>query len=199
MQGFSNKQEHIVANPEISETDILGISETWLKPSDTVQVPGFCIEKQSRTSGLRGGVALLLKDSLLGLYERLYVDVIDLEYVAVTIPSMKLTVCTLYRPNSMRKELLQANLKLLLNAVPSNCHTIIGGDFNVDIKGNPQTNAFSLPSDYRQLIAHPTTSYGSLLDHVYMKNLGEEVSYSCGVSGTYYSDHDQTFVSLRLA
>ena len=77
-------------------------------------------------------------------------------------------------------------------------HRVICGDFNIDIKDNPNAAHPSLPS-MDQIIEEPTYfaggTYTSLLDHIYIQNC---TIFMSGVLDTYYSDHDAIFADIAL-
>ena len=75
---------------------------------------------------------------------------------------------------------------------------VICGDFDIDIKDNPNAAHPSLPS-MDQIIEEPTYfaggTYTSLLDHIYIQNC---TIFMSGVLDTYYSDHDAIFADIAL-
>ena len=77
-------------------------------------------------------------------------------------------------------------------------HRVICGDFNIDIKDNPNAAHPSLPS-MDQIIEEPTYfaggTYTSLLDHIYIQNC---TIFMSGVLDTYYNDHDAIFADIAL-
>ena len=77
-------------------------------------------------------------------------------------------------------------------------HRVICGDFNINIKDNPNAAHLSLPS-MDQIIEEPTYfaggTYTSLLDHIYIQNC---TIFMSGVLDTYYSDHDAIFADIAL-
>ncbi len=54
-------------------------------------------------------------------------------------------------------------------------YNVILGDFNHDLLKNPTILAFN---DYEQLIQQPTTSNGTLLDHIYIKPTPQEYQFT---------------------
>ena len=86
--------------------------------------------------------------------------------------------------------MLQQQMNQLVQKLPQHTHNIIGGDFNIDFKENPEKNAPHLPDSYQQLIREPTTSYRSLLDHIYLQAAHETRNNVSGVAPTFYSNHD---------
>ncbi len=144
-------------------------------------------------TGGGGGVGIYVRDSLTGSYERVTANVAGLEYVALTFAELSVSVCVVYRPNRVPRALFEEGLHKILLELPPARDVILGGDFNIDLLGEPQRNVLRIPQSYVQLITQPTTTYGSLLDHVYVKAY-DLTKYCSGVCRTYYSDHDPTFV-----
>ncbi len=140
-----------------------------------------------------GGVGIYVRDSLAGTYERVTANVTELEYVALTFAELNVSVCVVYRPNSVTRASFEEGLCRILLELPPGRDIILGGDFNIDLLGDPHRNTIGIPESYVQLITQPTTTYGSLLDHIYVK-AHDLTNYSSGVCQTYYSDHDATYV-----
>ena len=101
VQGLSSKYKDIIANPEIMQSDILGFSETWLSDNQFIDIPGLKCESYIRHQKQRGGVAIYIKNDL--NYQRLHVNIEHLEHVAISLPTLDLTVCILYRPQTVKK------------------------------------------------------------------------------------------------
>ncbi len=195
VQGLSNKVDDIMANPEMKHANIIAVTETWQNQNNAIQLSGFCAEVQRREVGDRGGVAIYVKDSLAGSYVRVTANAAGLEYVALTFAELNISVCVVYKPHSVSRASLEEGLHRILLALPPGRDVILGGDLNIDLLGDPHRNVVGLPESYVQLIIQPTTSYGSLLDHIYVKAYAL-ANYTSGVCQTYYSDHDPTFVSF---
>ena len=78
--------------------------------------------------------------------------------------------------------------------------TIILGDFNDDLLSTSTSSRllqFMSSKGFSQLVQGPTTDSGSLLDHIYCNDVGEDTCY-VDVIDTYYSDHDATYLSLLM-
>ncbi len=74
--------------------------------------------------------------------------------------------------------------------------TVILGDFNENLRSctNSRLLQFMSSIGFSQLVQHPTTDSGSLLDHIYYNQSPDGV---VDVVDTYYSDHDACFLSLH--
>ena len=161
-----------------------------------MDIPGFNCEYTYRVSGIRGGVALYIRNNI--PYDKIQINVEGLEFMAALLPQLDLTVCVIYRPGTVPLRTFRQQLKTLIEKLTPTRHVIIGGDFNDDIKSNPNTDIYGLLPNYQQVIVDVTTSYNSLLDHIYVFNTNSAQRYISGVSHTYYSDHDATYMGIDL-
>ena len=195
--------QDMTTNPELMSGDIIGLCETWLKPSDgsALDIPGYVMLRGDRpdNSG-RGGVAFYIRDStrfrLLPMppgilrpgVEALFVELHD-----------KTVVGVMYRSPTVPEGLFQKMLIDVMRRIPTPTKCIIGGDFNKDVSSHPEQVQFSALEQFEQLITERTyyvgSSRGSLLDHMYVRDC--DVMRS-GVLHTYYSDHDPVYVELQL-
>ena len=82
--------------------------------------------------------------------------------------------------------------QLLSNTALLHAEILVVGDFNDDLMGNTTKICSWFESNgFKQLIDHPTTDQGSLLDHVYFNG---PLPIQTEVCDTYYSDHDCTII-----
>ena len=108
-----------------------------------------------------------------------------------------LTIVVVYRSPAVPIPQLNNALNKIYHS--QHCqHRVICGDFNIDIKDNPNAAHPSLPS-MDQIIEEPKYfaggTYTSLLDHIYIQNC---TIFMSGVLDTYYSDHDAIFADIAL-
>ena len=86
-------------------------------------------------------------------------------------------------------------LKLLLDEVhrvPNKC--VIMGDFNEDIfKQSCCVEKLMQEHGYKQCVTEATTERGTLIDHVYIKNMD---SIQTHVVPTYYSYHESVAIKF---
>ena len=84
--------------------------------------------------------------------------------------------------------------QLLYNTTLLHAEIVVVSDFNDDLMGNTtQISSWFESNGFKQLIDHPTTDQGSLLDHVYFNGVS---SIQTEVCDTYYSDHDCTIIAI---
>lgn len=70
---------------------------------------------------------------------------------------------------------------------------MIMGDFNEDIVTSSTVMKLMEQHGYNQHVQNPTTEKGTLIDHVYTKDI---VGISVNVVQTYYSFHQAILISL---
>ena len=107
-----------------------------------------------------------------------------------------LKIFCVYRPPSTPKEHFLAQVCEVLEnhqGVP----TCVLGDFNEDLmdKKTHTIHTTMIKGRFKQHISGPTTDYGSTLDHIYTKHVGE---VKTDVVDCYYSDHDATYCVIPL-
>ncbi|XP_078670863.1 uncharacterized protein LOC144910993 [Branchiostoma floridae x Branchiostoma belcheri] len=149
--------------------------------------------------GRGGGVMTVARQDIIPT--QLHIPVGGLEYTAITITKESTTVniVNIYRPQTLPEEDFINRLQRLLILLPSKMITVVLGDFNFDLLKCPPPKILNVMEQFgfRQFVQSPTTDYGSLLDHVYVRGLDED-SLLVTVHDTYYSDHDMVCVSLML-
>ena len=87
-----------------------------------------------------------------------------------------------------------------ISNLPQIVPTIILGDFNDDLLTTLASSGllqFMSSKGFSQVVQAPTTDSGSLLDHIYCNDVGQD-AYYVDVIDTYYSDHDATCLSLLV-
>ena len=120
------------------------------------------------------------------------------EHLAVELqlqPNETFLVVTLYRrPTPITSRVTDALINLLSFA-DHYTNIVFVGDFNENLKPECPHRICTLFQDhgYTQLVSEITTTYGSILDHVYIRSTH---SASAKVVPTYYSDHE--LVRIRV-
>ena len=140
-----------------------------------------------------GGVAMIISNK----YEHHSIKIPGngLEvFVAEIMCPMRTAIVSIYIPPSQKKSFSMDGLTTVLSHLNTseNEHIIIIGDFNEDLtcSGNHQLCDFLVENGFQQHITVPTTDYGTLIDHIYTKNICEA---EVDTGDCYYSDHDKTF------
>ena len=203
IQGLHAHQMDFKCNNEMMSSDFICLTETWTDKEsycdlDMIDFKWYhqprCLsyDNFSRLTEIlkeqsNGGVAVCgRKDRV---FCRLNMPVTNLEYIAFQIISqVSLTVVVIYRPPSYV-------LKVLLNGVhkvSNKC--IIMGDFNEDIfKQSSCIEKVMQEHGYKQCVTEATTERGTLIDHVYVRNID---SIHTHVVPTYYSYHESVAIKF---
>ena len=124
----------------------------------------------------------------------------NLEFLALQVqePTPMIVVC-IYRPpkHVLAHFLLVMEAMLKILVLEQDKCILIGGDFNENLMSDTNTPIQQLLQKYKfmQLIQQPTTSSGTLLDALYIRN---PCPLTTGVMQTYYSYHDPTYCAIQL-
>jgi len=73
-------------------------------------------------------------------------------------------------------------------------YTVFAGDFNHNLV---KENVLQPMRRYQQVISDPTTSNGTLLDHIYIKPHLLQSRYEAGVLTSYYSYHEPVYIAIK--
>ena len=203
IRGYLNHIADLKQDHYISTCDIMCFTETHLRKSDVIHTNSqpnkhYIQYRKDRVAGVdKGGIIMFIhphiKSTLLDL------NIPKLEFAATVIsPNQQdeLIIITIYRKSNTIstqhfKQLLE---KLLSHSALQGKTILVLGDFNEDLMEN-KTDIYNFFQQYqfKQLICHPTTNQGSLLDHIYFNGTSTTTTE---VFDTYYSDHDTTFLAI---
>lgn len=175
------KTDELLALANNTNIDIILISETHLKPSIPLRVPGFEIHRDDRLEGAGGGTAIFVRQSIASTR----IPTPKLKYTEATIIEVKIedrahTIIAAYCNNY--RNLVREDLNKLINIGPI---VVLGGDLNAkhnfwnNYRGNAngktlfthmQTYNYTIMAPDRPTHHAPTTKYPSTLDIVLEKN-----------------------------
>ena len=112
--------------------------------------------------------------------------------VAEILCPVKMYVVGIYIPPCQNKALVVDVLGRILEQLEDELRIIIMGDFNEDLLEIRRNSIYDYLTgqSFNQHVKDPTTDYGSLLDHIYTKNVAQVV---VDIQDCYFSDHDKTF------
>ena len=196
------KQLDVQMDNELQKVDILCLTETHFEEDDVISLNSIWNKKKGtlyrrdRIGRKGGGAAIVVSDKFRN--KRIPVES-QLELVAVEVycPDKVIIICV-YIPPSVNKIAAGRQMESLLKQIGhSSDKIIVVGDFNEDLidgKDNKVVNKFFTEMGFSQEVVKATTDYGSLLDHIYCKNLP---SVLVDVQDTYYTDHDKVFVFFK--
>ena len=81
--------------------------------------------------------------------------------------------------------------------IPSSASHIVVGNFNEDLYCNSTPIKEPMTAlEFTQIVNDLTTNYGSLLDHIYIKNLPYQLSTS--IADIHFTDHDLTLLNISF-
>nr|CAI5855242.1 unnamed protein product [Callosobruchus analis] len=121
--------------------DIIGISETWLKPSilsKVVEIPGYFLIRQDRIHKRGGGVGILIRKgikhrSLMNQLPQLAGDGLEQLWIEVCLKSHKLIIGVLYKPPHISYTSLSDLDDTLSTLYPIANEIIFMGDLNINL------------------------------------------------------------------
>ena len=130
----------------------------------------------------------------------------DLQPVALRqyqLPNVgNMQIAVVYRsPCVPRATLITVLTRLLRHVTLCSIPCVILGNFNEDIVHHQNTAILALMSSFsfKQIVQYPTTSQGTLIDHVYYRNTSGNTTFAIvQMQDTYYSDHDTVYCSIPL-
>ena len=160
-----------------NDLDIVGVTETWLRPSDTqglmdeITPAGFQLHQVPRENKKGGGVAVLVRNDIDSV--RYQIDRREtFEHITVKLSdrqSSQLLVHVIYRPPSTSKSRFIEEFNSFMEAAALSPHeNIILGDVNIQLDSqNCWTENFNtvlLDFDFIQHVSTPTHIQGHILD-----------------------------------
>lgn len=201
VRSYLEHLDDLKADETVQTVDVFCYVETFLKKQEDIDLiiqGARCFRADRAASvGRGGGVMTVARQDVLP--KELRLDVTGVEYTAVTVRKSSATVniVTLYRPPSFPPAAFIQNLQALVRRLPGDIPTVILGDLNFDLLESPQHQIITCMEHlgFSQHVQTQTTDYGTLLDHVYIRN-GSVVEIK--VVDTYFSDHDSVNISLKI-
>ena len=176
----------------LQKSDLICLSETWLKSDDIhdhMRMSGYNLVLNSLTYGK--GLATYVKSNI--RHE------INIKYQFMQLSKFsteKIDIISVYRSQDGHETQL---INCLLSLMKPGKSTVIGGDFNICQAKNKQNsiakwlNAFG----FQQLVTEATHIEGGHIDHIYVSN---DISTKLEIYSPYYTslDHDALCLSVSL-
>ncbi len=101
------------------------------------------------------------------------------------------------RPQTYPLSIFKQNLDQLIHLVSTISNKdVLVGDFTNDALKSQSLCSFMADKGYIQHVNEPTTEKGTLIDHVYVKNV-ENISVHTNVVPVYFSTHEGIFCSFE--
>ncbi|XP_072041446.1 uncharacterized protein [Amphiura filiformis] len=194
IQSLNRHFEDMKNNSEFRKAHVICLSETWLTSSnnpETIAIDGYSLE--SINSGSGRGVAIYVQNSV--KYNVLPLITEHSDVLAIrTSGRSNLLIAAIYKPVATSSRVFNDEMNEITAQI-ENLETdfkVLVGDFNRNLMKEQVLPAFR---QYNQVIEDPTTTKGTLLDHIYIKPTPQ--NYSASVLTSYYSYHHPTFVAIK--
>ena len=172
----------------IMDSDLLGLGETWLDEEETKPLNGFT--GSFANFGKGKGVAGYNKMNLVASP----VVVSSKFYSTILFKTLKFDIIFLYLSNDYNKQEVFEHLEHLLQIRKP---MALLGDINENALENSVFETFMRGKGFYQMVNRPTRESGKLLDHIYVNDGMDDLSFTTQVDVCYYSDHD--IVSLYVS
>ncbi|XP_076870505.1 uncharacterized protein LOC143521483 isoform X1 [Brachyhypopomus gauderio] len=204
VQGLSCHLQDLQQDKRYMDADIICMTETWVQSrhNSDVQISGFSFYNQPRCLAYdtTDAVFAKLKDKQhggVGMYYKpqtncTIVDLpcMNLECMQFILPHLNATAAIVYRPSSYALTVFLNKLSSLIRHMDSFPEgKIIMGDFNVNLFVTNSVCEVMQHYGFTQVVKDATTENGTLIDHVYVKDL--DIDKICiSVMPTYFSCHE---------
>ena len=142
------------------------------------------------TSKAHGGVGMLIKKDIPFIVRD--VSNIALECICIQLTHPDVIVCNIYRPPWLPCKYLCRELQKLFQMFPYG-KIVVTGDFNINLMCKDSTHCSNMLPSFEQVINCPTTEDGTLIDHIYVRNIEPKMH---GVVPIYYNHHDITYLTI---
>jgi exonuclease III len=213
IQSLQTHFEDLIRDDRWRNSDIIALTETWLKPGQDVKcfdIAGYHFHHVSRAevyddsspqlsklqSSKGGGVAVYLNKSssveiALSGVER------NVEGIAVKSVSSNIAILSVYRPRCYSVSQFLLNLQKTIKKLKLHYKSIVCiGDFNEDANAIGPIQVFMDEHSLKQVVGFNTTEGATLLDHVYVPS---SLRAETQKVSTYYSYHEALLVTLMTS
>ena len=206
IQSLNSHFKDLQGNKLLLDSDCICLTETWLQPDSPLSpfsLEEFTFQHNPRfncyiPTNLTTQALKVRGHGGVGIYHRNDKGITvtmphftNIECLIFDVPHINVTAAVVYRPNSYKIDIFRQNLETLINEINLTIGgKIIIGDFNENIFTSPTILQQFQHHGYRQIVETATTDKGTLIDHVYVK----DVNVSVDMVPTYYSHHN----ALRL-
>ncbi|MGL5904476.1 MAG: endonuclease/exonuclease/phosphatase family protein, partial [Cetobacterium sp.] len=190
----------------------IGLTETWLPAcynSDNVHLDNYNFVGLSRSAAYTSNSPLFndlkaQQQGGVGLYTicgventTITLSNLNLECMLTHFTEIGILLGVVYRPQTYPLSIFKENLGKLINLISSISNKIVLiGDFNNDALKSKSLCSFMADKGFFQLVKQPTTEKGTLIDHVYVKNI-EEFSVHTNIVPVYFSTHEGVLCSFQ--
>ena len=204
IQGLEAHIADLKQDRRMLDADLICLTETWLQhntPQSIVAMEGWTFHCKARSQSYsdlknfsalqkeqHGGVGFYHKNHI--ICNIISVQCSDLEAIMFNVQPMNHNYIVLYRPPSYKIGLFKTNLTAVVNHFNQlSGAKIIMGDFNDNAAVSKSMENLMTQHGYSQVVNSPTTETGTLIDHIYIKDI-DPTSVDIKVMPTYYSYHE---------
>ena len=188
----------VLSDKTLLEADVICLQETWSLRSDPVpSIPGYKCYLAGEGKGK--GVAIFIKSHFVEGKKHLRVNSLGNKdnLQGLKLYFEDLHILNIYRPpNHTSIADVEDFMNIMKQNIDPHKQTLVCGDFNINFLKEPRHKISTLLKDlgFQQIVRHPTTIYGSCLDHVYLRT---NVLHRCRLHYPYYSDHECVCIMLK--
>ena len=172
-------------------SDLICIEETWVEPGEdenVYQLEGYTTHLNSQGRGK--GLAIYIKKNKF----RHVMDLKSPNMQITKVTSENMDVISVYRSQEEPFLSLKNQVEALIDP---NKTSLVVGDFNFCYKTSQnEFSSFMSKSKFNQLVEAATHIEGGLLDHAYLKCVGNQREATVELCSNYYSDHDTVTVFI---
>ena len=185
--------EDITHNAELMSSTVIGLGETWLEPSHTIQLPSYygTFVNMGRGKGLAAYSRIETES------QQLSEDLISATFTKIN----DIVIIFMYLSQGMEWSKVQDTFNLWLQP---NSPTIIMGDMNWH--WSPQSKhpmkSYLQSKGFRQVVKTSTHDLGNCLDHIYISKEVELMNPTLETHANYFTDHDTVslvFPAIKLS
>ena len=173
----------------LMKSDIVALGETWLKPSENIELAGYqSVHVKSEEGGK--GLSVFVKSGIKFNHQEYHGD----RFSLILLQLVNIDIAFVYLSKGFNWIVFKEVLEQFIH---TNKNIAVIGDTNIDILSeNHNLIDYLLEKSFVQLVQQPTHERGGLLDHIYI-NVSLQKKYPfCAQTAVYYSDHD--IVSLHV-
>ena len=176
--------QDVLASPDLMESTILAVAETWLEPGQTIELPQFPSDEAIFQGGGRGkGLAVFPKVSVMS--KKYSAEGVS----AVVIKLGDIIAAFLYLSSGVDWTMVTGMLDLWIS---SELPTVVMGDMNWhwDKDSQHPMQCQLAAKGFQQLIEDSTHDQGNCLDHIYANKKLLAMNPVVETQANYFTDHD---------
>ena len=192
-RSIKNKFHNILSDRSLLLSDVMILTETWLKENDDVSsytLPGY--DQNLNKRGRGKGISTYYK----GMDLKFEVDINHDGFSLSKMSGRDLDIIGVYRSqNGSIVNMINEIIKLY----NTDKTTVIGGDFNICFIKQPKNSVTTSLADigFKQIVTEATHIEGGTIDHIYIaQGFCKKNYFELELYPKYYSDHDGLFLTI---